>query len=532
MTTSTLSLRAAPNPLDSIIAAAIFALAALWLVIFAQGEPSYDPDGAFELNIARNVAAGKGFVTNWVHENDIVLKPRPTTTKPPLYAASSGLLIWLGLSPERAAWMISGGAWAVSAALLFLIARQVLPLRYALLVPIFPALQVTSLHSGINIHEQSLFVALVLATLWRLTLIVEAGRDVRWGQFTGLGLLAGLTILASYQGLPLIIVSLVCVLISARRRDSARPLVAFCFGLAAVGVWPLIRFVLLWLSVTRPGFDVYQGTTYYKMLAGIASAFQNDVLGRLVVWLYKGSLKDVIVLILFYAALAALLAYAAWRRRAFRPLAAFFALQLLMLVVVLGGFGKDAYEPRANTPLYGLFFLFVIYAVYSVAERWRWPVAGTGLCVLALALLSYGQILRYPEMRRDRGGYCPAPIAIGWIKRNVPSGSLIASTQCGYQLLAESNAYFWLAIPPATDVRNPERWDEARILSTCKFGAEVWVVLLGGVKKDPFRQEPGYGPYVEGLFDGQPTARTRPAARMTDGMVYRLDCEASGPLGK
>ena len=524
MTSPTLAVRAARSVPDTLIAAVIFALAALWLVSFANGKPTVDPDGAYALHVAQNVAAGRGFVVNDVSLSERNLKPRPTITKPPLYSTSTGLLIWLGLSPESAGWVISGGAWAAAAALLFLIARQALPLPYALLVPIFPALQVTSLHWGIYIHEQSLFVALTLATLWRLTLIARSNSALHWGQFAGLGFLAGLAMSASYQGLPLVVVAFVYVFLSARKHDDLKYLASFGLGLAAIGAWPFLRFVLLRLSGIRPGFDVYSGTTYYKMLAGIASAFQNDVLGRLFVWLYRGSVKDVIVLIVFYSALIALLSYVAWSRRALRPLAAFFALQLVMLVVLLGGFGKDAYEPRANTPLYGLFFLFMVYAVYGLADHWKKNIAGVGLCGLALVLFAYGQGARYPALRKDIGAYCPAPRTIAWIKRNVPSGSLIASTQCGYQLLGESNAYFWLAIPPAKDVRNPERWDERHVLSACKYGEEVWLVLLTGEKEDPFLKSPGYGPYVESLFNGRSTPLTSLVASLPDGLVYRMNC--------
>jgi hypothetical protein len=199
-----------------------------------------------------------------------------------------------------------------------------------------------------------------------------------------------------------------------------------------------------------------------------------------------------------------------------------------MLVVQLGGAGKEVYEPRYNLPLYGLFFLFVVYGIHKLADQWKQPLAGVGIGALALTVLVYGQSARYPDLRKSHGALCPAPLTLNWVKRNIPPGSVIAAPQCGYQLVAESNAYYWLAIPPATDVRNAVRWDESRFLSACKFRVGVWIVLLGDGLKDPFREKPGYGLFVEGLFNGQPGMHTQMVSRTGDGLVYRLDCGMSG----
>ena len=516
---------------DSFVAVVIFALAAFWLVLFAGGKPGYDPDGANALHIALNVAAGEGVVRKSVTLSDSTLSPKPDITKPPLYSVSVGTLIQLGLPPKYAAWAVSGGAWAAMAALLYLIARQALPLPYALLVPIFTALQVTSLRWGISLHEESLFIALSLATLWRLTIITTSSSLQHWGQYALLGALSALSILASYQGLPLFLITALFVLISAQRDGGIKSIAAFGLGTAAVAAWPFLRFIHLWLAGIRPGFDPTSETTYYKMLAGIISGFQNDVLGRLFVWLYDGSLKDIILVTLFYSFLTAFLLHAAWSRRVLRPLAAYFVLYFVMLVAQWGGIGKAFYEPRYSLPLYGIFFLFMIDGVHRLAHYWKRPIAGVGFGAMALVLFAYGQSVRYPVLHKDNDAICPAPLTMNWIKRNIPTGSIIAAPQCGYQVIAESAAYYWLAIPPAGNRGTPVRWNESDILPACKFRVGIWIVLLEGKNKDPYLEKPGYGPFVTGLFNGQPGVHTELVNRTADGLVYRLHCEASGESG-
>jgi hypothetical protein len=531
MMTSTPSANDRPASYDILVAVVIFVLFAVLLVLFAGGRPGYDPDGASALHIAQNVAAGDGVVGKYVTLRDGQLGPLATITKPPFYPVSSGILIRLGLAPETAAWVISGGAWAAIAAFLFLLARQVLPVSYAILVPIFPALLGTSLRWGINIHEESLFVALSLATLWRLSLLSAASNKLHWGQYALLGILATLAMLTSYQGLPLVLVTVVYVLRSARRDGGVKPIAAFGFAMAAFSLWPMLRFVRVWLSGIRPGFDAAGETTYFNTLAGIASAFQNDLLGRQIVWLYSISLTHVILVTLFFLFLAGMVIYAAWKSGALRPLAAFFILYLVMLVAQLGGAGKDYYEPRYNLPVYGLFFLFIVYAIHRMAADWKKPAAGVGLSALAIVLLMWGQSDRYHTLRDNNGPFCAAPMAMSWIKQHIPAGSIIAAPQCGYQVAAENTAYYWLPIPPGKDPGKPERWDESNFLSACKFRVGVWIVLLDGKKKDPFLEKPGYGPFVTHLFNGQPGARTELATHTEDGLIYRLRCESSGEIG-
>lgn len=158
---------------DAAIAFLVFLLAAFWLVSMAGGRPDYGFDGVTALHVAQNIADGEGATVKGFSPDTGAFFPQPSVTKPIFYPGVTSLLISLGVSHEYAAWIVSGGAWAVTAAMLYVLARQALPLAPALLVPLLYATHVTSLRWGITVHEQALFVGLSVATLWRLTLLAS-----------------------------------------------------------------------------------------------------------------------------------------------------------------------------------------------------------------------------------------------------------------------------------------------------------------------------------------------------------------------
>lgn len=512
---------------DYLLATIVFLLASVWLVYFVQGKPGLEPDGANALHIAQNVAAGEGIVGKYANLSATTLAPTPTITKPPLFALVLGALIKAGISSEMAGGIVVAVSSSIALALLYLIARQALPASYALFVPAFAAFQVTTLNWGITIHEEALFVALALATLWRLSFIARTNGSIQWSEYALVGGLAALAMLASYQGLPLVIIAFVYALMPSFRSGNHKPLAALVIAMAAVGAWPFLRFVGAWMAGVRPGLDTAGETVFYQMLAGIVSAVQNDVFGRQIVWLYDGSLSDIALVSAFYILVAGLLAYGAWRCRSLRPLAVFTALYLAMLVAQLGGQGKDIFEPRYNLPIYGILFLFTIYAIDRLTNAIAKKSAGLLALVLLLPVFIYAQSSRYPTLLKNHGPICSAPATIAWIKGNISSGSVVAATECGYQLIAESSAYYWLSIPPAQDALNPVRWNESDLLSACKFGDRLWIALFDGERKDPFREKPGYGPYIDQLFGGKPSARLELVGRTADGLIYRVQCGAA-----
>lgn len=99
-------------------------------------------------------------------------------------------------------------------------------------------------------------------------------------------------------------------------------------------------------------------------------------------------------------------------------------------------------------------------------------------------------------------------------------------TQCCFQLLAETNDYYWLPIPPADEYsaspRFHERWDEAAFINAMHATGARWIAILLGESGDPLADKPGYGPLVTRLLDCQGTNIIKQAARFSDGIVYSI----------
>jgi hypothetical protein len=202
------------------------------------------------------------------------------------------------------------------------------------------------------------------------------------------------------------------------------------------------------------------------------------------------------------------------------------AIYMTMVIMQLGGQGKPYFETRYNMPVETLTVLMVIVFAGTLVKQM--PLIGRyGLTVLGLlALAGYGhaQFNRYQQMMSGRTiEFCPAPESIAWIKQHIPVGSVILGTQCTYQLFAETNAYNWLAIPPArSEETPPPRWSEQDMLNAAQRVGSQWVVLITGEQPEPLLSKPGYGPFVEGLFAGQGSDRVHLEARLKDGLIYRI----------
>lgn len=515
--------------LDLRIALAIFAVYLLGLLFLTGGKPGYGPDGAYALNVAHNVASGNGVVVNRVSADNLSRKAEPWITKPPLFPVAIALLALLGLQFKLAGLAISAGACAAAAGLLYLLARQALPRTLSLLVTLVFAAQVTTIRWGTSIHEESLFVAISFATLLWLTELLGRPRSAPWWQYAALGFLAAAAMLTSYQGVPLLLVVSAFITWQAWREGRIAIVMGFLSGLAITAAWPFLRFVQLWSSGVRPGFDTSEVSTYYKMLAGIINAFQNDVLGRLVVWLYNGSATDIGVVVVFLF-VGFLLVIFSWRWAGLRPLALYVALYLGLILADMGGLGKPDYEPRYNMPIYGPVFIIGIFVFFQALQHWRGlRLIGLSLGTVGIAFFVYGQGVRYPVLLNGHGEMCPAPQTLQWVRAHIPDGAVITAGQCGVELLAGSNRYFWLPIPPVGDVSNNKRWAEDDFLALCERHDVNWIVLFDGIKGDPLGNKPGYGPFVEALFSGKETAHIKLAARPIDGLIFKLQCQRSGP---
>lgn len=506
---------------DGSVAILIGLLTLAWLLFLADGRPEMDPDGARALHVAQNILNGEGQTIKYVDLQRAELA-QVDITKPPLFPAAIALFMLVGLTPKLAGWAVTFLAYAGAASFLYLLARRVAPRASALLVAGLFVTLMTSVRWAINLHEESLFLVLSFAALWVQMGTEPEMRHVLPREFTA-GLLAGLAMLTSYQGLPLLATLGGVALWLAWRRRSPGPLLAYTGGLLLVGALPLVHFLNAWMAGVRPGFDTGE-PSWYIIVSGVVSAWQRGLLGGLYVWLDDGSPSDLFIVAGFYVGLAALLAWA-WREARLRILVVYVVLYLAMVILQLGVGGKPYFDTRYNMPVETLIVLMAV----RLASHWlnklprggRYALGGVGLAVLA----GYGhaQFNRYQQLMANRvSEFCPAPEAIAWIKRNIPADSVILGSQCTYQLFAESSDYYWLAIPPArSEETPPPRWSEQDLLAAADRVNGNWVVLITG-DREPLLSKPGYGPFVTELFAGHGGGRLRLAAQFQDGLIYRI----------
>lgn len=505
----------------------IFIFAACWLLLIAWGRPDLNPDSATALHMARNVLVGDGLASKVVSLGDEELTSRAVVTKPPLYAGSIAVLMSVGVPARLAAWAVTLLSWAGAVTLLFMLARQSLPLWASIVVAMLFAIQVTNVRWGITIHEQALFLVLCYAALWRLTCLASGDEKSHLG-LAVTGGLVGLAMITSYQGFPLLLVASAYVAFKCAQAKRLQLLLAYFGGVAAVGAWPFVRFFSLWFSGVRPAFDVSQAKTYGKIFSGVVSAFQNDFFGRQFVWLYDGSGLDVAFLTLFVLGIGSIAFYTAWKKPEWRLLAVFLVTYLIVLVMQLGGAGKVAYEPRWSVLANGLILLLIAFVsrdIWLRTRRFRGIASVVGL--VACSLFFWGQFVRYPDLMNSKHGVCPAPRTAGWIASNVPAGSVIAATQCGFELLAESGSHYLVFIPPADSYSiSAPRWTGDEFLQLCQMNRSAWVAILGDGHHvvDPLLEKAGYGPVVDGLFNGKVAEGLEVAAQFEDGAVYRVSC--------
>ncbi len=508
---------------DYVTATVIGLLVLGWLAFLANGKPVIDPDGAHALHVAQNLLDGEGQVIKFVSPADAAPIARPDVTKPPLFPAICALLIFLGMSPQIAGWTVTFVAYALAASFIYLLARRVVSPKMACVVAGVFATLGTSLRWGINLHEESLFLALSFAALWlQMGLRPENRRGFLGKQFLT-GILAGLAMTTSYQGLPLLICIGSAALWNAWQQKSTRPFLVYAAGVTVVGLLPMLRFIYILLSGARPGFDTGE-PTWYLIISGIVSGWQRSFLGDLFIWLDDGSATDFIVVAVAYGLLAALLVLS-WRTPRLRLLVAFVVLYMGMVIIQLGGQGKPYFDTRYNMPVESLIVLLIVYAVSTRFKKLpliaRYTAVTIGL--VGVSVYAHGQLQRYSHlMSRSGGEICAAEESIAWIKQNIPAGSVVIGSQCTYQLFIESNDYFWLAIPPARDApTNNTRWTEADLLTAARNTNSEWVVLITG-EDEPLMPEPGYGTYIEGLLSGMETRQVRLAAKLADGLIYHI----------
>ena len=94
-------------------------------------------------------------------------------------------------------------------------------------------------------------------------------------------------------------------------------------------------------------------------------------------------------------------------------------------------------------------------------------------------------------------------------------------------MLAETNKYFWLPIPPAHEYRTSKafntRWNKQDLLRASKSVGSEWVVIVQGGRGDPREKIQRYGAFITSLMDG--TGGIEQIKRVFfagDGVVYKI----------
>lgn len=520
---------------DFIVATMFFLLALGASYLAADGRPRLEPDGASAVHVGQNLANGEGLVNRVAGDSSVPL-PRPVVTKPPLFPILIAALTKMGVTPKIAGWTIVHLSFAFAAASVYLLARLVLPAAVAALISTFFSVQTSGLLWSITLHEEWLFIALSLAALLILSALRERPQPAHNAWWGLLGVVSGITLLSSYQGVPLVLtVGAVLFFDGTRNSKAWRCFGSYVLGLVAIGIFPLMRFLILWGAGIKPSFDLGGEPTWLVISAGLIHTLQNDFLGRLLVWLGNASPGHIAVLIGSYAALGLLLVAAA-RRKALMPVSLYVAVYVLLLILQLGGGGRSSFEARMAVPVEALLLLILTAVLWQLASSNR-RLVRTGALATALlgaALYVNAQYHGFQELAgigntaRASREFCPSPQTIAWVKRNIPPGAIILSPQCGCQLLADTSQVYWIAIPPANEYasspRFHERWSEADFLRVSRATGAKWIVILQGEKGDPLREKPGYGAFVDRLLAGEPgTRQVRQVAKFIDGAVYSIE---------
>jgi len=183
----------------------------------------------------------------------------------------------------------------------------------------------------------------------------------------------------------------------------------------------------------------------------------------------------------------------------------------------------------------GLILLLATAALWPLLKHRQQIIRfGSTIAVIAITgVFVAGQVHRLRELSGAQSGmalsreYCPSPQTFAWVRAHIPPGSTIMSTQCGYQLIAETNDYYWLRIPPADEYASSpkflERWGEQDFLRVSQVTGAKWIVIPLGEKGDPLAENPGYGPFVARLLQGQDSLeRIKRMASFADGRVYLI----------
>lgn len=496
-----------------------------------------NPDGCRILNVAMNFENGNGFVDTVVDPDSLDIKLKPVVTKPPLYSALIAFLIKMGIPPKKAGWLISQASFILAAVTLFGIARIFLPLLPAFLVGFLFCFQISGIIWSIHVKEDMLFVFLVFVSLLLIsTLKKNESLEKHWYLWVLLGITTAFAVLTRYIGIALLFTIIVILFVATMKKNRhVKQILLFMFGVTITGIGPLLRFVLLWFNGARPSFIGGSEPTWFEISAAMITRFQIDYLGSPIVWLYDGSMIDLIVLTIAFLILIILLAVEIRNNYLIVDIALFIAFYLLTLLVLQGSSGVPAenFDKNYALPVEGLILFLAVSFFWRGYTKNKKNVVYLCMGLMVFFAFCNGQIKRFKEFNEFSIGnkvsreICNSPETMDWIFHNIPKESKIFGPQGCFQLLAESIDYYWLPIPPAdkysTTKEFHERWSENDFIKISRATGARWIVIFKCENGDPLLVKLGYGEFVEKLFEGKETNQIKLVVKLEEGYIYRIE---------
>ncbi len=512
-------------------------------LLIADGRYGFGPDGAREINLALNIVDGKGINHSTLNYLTVVqpkeyesLILRPAVTKPPLYSYLIAGLVKVGISAKWAGWIISQGAFSLSAVLLFSLARSCMPKIPSLIVGISFCFLISTSKWGITIKEDSLYLAMSLTSLLWFTKLREL-KYSQWISWLGLGVLTALGVLTRYMGISLVIaIALVITVDILHKKLKFKQLILFFTGLGLVSWVPFMRFLRYWIQGIRPSFFEAIDTTWYQNLSLTISTLQIDLAGSLYVWIYDQSKYDLIIVIGFILIFVLVFYWALQidsKLSKLSPITTYIFFYLLVLNTQLALKGHPG-EERFIFPVEGLLILILIFIIWMFyrGQSSFYRVVISCFSILLMVFFINGQRLLFNSFKNSPAGpeasreMCPSPKSLAWIKHNIPVGEIILGNQCSFQLLAETNDYAWMPIPPADEYKTSPLYkiklQEKDFLRIKQQNGAQWIVLFLGESGDPRIDKPGYGDFVSKLHQGHESSFIKLQAKFSDGLIYQI----------
>jgi 4-amino-4-deoxy-L-arabinose transferase-like glycosyltransferase len=228
--------------------------AAIRLALLAWRGPATSPDSDDYLILARNL------LTYGTLSLDLTVPPAPSIRFPPLYSAFIAALSWTGTTSPLVVATFQSILDAATAVILLLMARTLVPLKWAFLVALAYSLHPGVIASSRAILAETLFTAILVCAVWTLSLSLKRDRL----RMTALsGIIFGVAILCRpvVLLLPLALFGVILLLLRPRRAIS-HGLVLVGMAFLVVTPWSIRSSRVAGRFVTVQDFTVVAGLFY------------------------------------------------------------------------------------------------------------------------------------------------------------------------------------------------------------------------------------------------------------------------------